>query len=73
MLQVLQSCLLLVDGAAARSLECGQLLQLLPVDPVSVLRGGAAQVGCAEDIMGSFFSLLVSGDVTTEITVSQLR
>lgn len=42
--QVLQSCLLLVDGAATQSLERRQLLQLLLVDPVSFLMDRGAGI-----------------------------
>lgn len=69
-LQVLQSRLLLVDGAATQSLERGQLLQLLLIDPVSFLRDGGVRAGrkgeCEQVI---FHRLLVSGVVTTEVTI----
>lgn len=42
--QVLESCLLLVDGAATQSLERRQFLQLLLVDPVSFLTDRGAGI-----------------------------
>lgn len=69
-LQVLESRLLLADGAAAQGLERRQLIQLLSVDPVCFLReaGGRARRGreCEQVIC---HGLLLPEDATTEVRV----
>lgn len=69
-LQVPQSRLMLADGAATQSLERSQLLQLLPVDPVSFLRDGAARAGRRREHQQVIcHSLFVSGDTIAELAI----
>ena len=79
-LQVLQPRLLLADGAAAGRLERSQLLQLLSVDPVSLLREATARQCVRENVKGHFPEFAYVGghdyrgrNLTAKMTQNWLR
>lgn len=66
--------LLLADGSAAQRLQSGQLLQLLPVDPVCLLEdrawGGRVDHGQAREVSDGSYNGPTIKDVVLKISTA---